>query len=470
MPTLEENIKGFAKKAGAALVGVAGPGRFDGPPSLDPTFEMPGAKSIVSLAVPLSAGAIYDFMGKVSPIPHNLDQAKMNHKMNRLTREVADYLVGLGYKAKPILANNNYRRCLDPFAIRPSFSHRFGAVVSGLGSFGLSGNVVTKEFGSAMVLGTVATNAKLVSDPVRPARETMDTRCKTCKLCDKSCTMGMFRDDDEEYLLINGELHARGKRDNIDFCNAPCFGLHGISRDKKWTNWGQHWIPEWIDSQPDPTDRAKVKQVFMRFGSRIGDSTVRFVGIRHMAHDPHPRELVEDIIPDYEQLSKDENERLKLWTKCLENMGSTGLERDSNLLTCGQCMLVCGPDFAETKKRFDMLVNGGYVVPDSNWKMHHYDTYEEAAKARYIRRVPRAEMARDATANGKLFFTDYFGFEPKGEIQDFFYQIKAKNACAKAGVGGKEAKAPILVNPSYLMAMALPPKKKKRPAPEKMVK
>jgi hypothetical protein len=469
---LEQKIKDFAKKAGAGLVGIAGPGRFDGPPSLDPTFEMPGGKSIISLVLPFSVGAIYEFFGKVSPTPHNIDQTKTNQRMNRISKEIADYIVSLGYKAKPVLANNTYRRCLDPFAIRPSFSHRMGAVVAGLGTFGLSGNVVTKEYGAATVLGTVITNAKLESDPQLPPRYAMDNRCKTCKLCDKSCTMGMFRDDDEEYLLINGELHARGKRDNIDFCNAPCFGLHAISRDKKWTNWGQHWIKEWTDSQPDPNDRVGVRQTFMRVGARSGDSTLRFKTIVRTAHELHPRGLVEDLLPDYESLPKDENERIKILLKAFENMGSFGLERDPNLITCTQCVLVCGPDFEETKKRYDLLCSSGYVVPDADWKMHHYDTYEEAVKHRYVRRVPRAEMMKDATENGKLWFNNYFGIEPKGEIQDFFYQIKAKNACAKAGLKGKEARAPIIINPAYLMAMMMPQKKmgNGRPAPEKITR
>ena len=472
MPELENKIKEFAKKAGVGLVGVAGPGRFNGPPSLDPTFEMPGSKSIVSLVLPLSAGAVYEFMGKVSPLPHNIDQTKTNQRMNRISVEIADYIKSLGYKAHGMAANNTYRRCLDPFAIRPSFSHRMGAVVSGLGTFGLSGNVVTPEYGAAIVLGTVMTNARLVSDPQLPPRLAMDTRCKTCKLCDKSCTLGMFRDDDEEYLLINGELHARGRRDNLDFCNAPCFGLHAISRDKKWTNWGQHWISEWIDKHPDPEPRVNVRQTFMRVGARTGDSTIRFKALIHAAHDLHRRELVEDMLPDYEQLPKDENERIKLWMKALENMGSPGLDKDPNVVTCSQCMMVCGKDFDETKKRYDLLVNSGYVVADADWKMHHYDTYEEAAKARYVRRVPRAQIIEDSTENGKLWFTNYFGFETKGEIQDFFYQIKAKNACARAGLKGKEAKAPIIINPSYLMAMVRPPKKKRngRPAPEKIAK
>ncbi len=353
MPSLEENIKDFAKKAGAALVGVAGPDRMDGPASLDPGFVMRGAKSIVSIALPLDVNAIYDFFGKISPVPHNIDQAIKNQRAHRICTEIAGYIVSQGYKAKVVPPNNTYRRSFDPFMVRPTFSHRFGGLVAGLGSFGLSGNLVTKEYGACIVLDTVVTNAKLKSDPVLPARFVMDNRCKTCKLCDKSCTMGMFRDNEEEYLLINGELHARGKRDNLDFCNAPCFGLHGISRDKKWTNWGQHWIKEWMEEQPDPKKRQEIRSTYMRVGGRTGDSTLRFDVIRHVARDLYPRDKVEDFLPDYEHLPKSEKERQNLMVQLYDNMGFHGLDRDPNLITCSQCMMVCGPDFEETKKRYD---------------------------------------------------------------------------------------------------------------------
>ena len=470
MPSLEENIKDFAKKAGASLVGVAGPDRMDGPPSLDPAFIMPGAKSIVSIALPLDIPSIYDFFGKVSPAPHNMDQAVKNQRAHRIAREIADYLVSLGYKAKAVPPNNTYRRSIDPFMVRPTFSHRFGAVVAGLGSFGLSGNVVTSEYGAAVVLDTVVTNARLKSDPVQPARYVMDNRCRTCKLCDKSCTMGMFRDDDEEYLLINGELHARGKRDNLDFCNAPCFGLHSISRDKQWTNWGQHWIKEWTDSQPDPTKRAEVRQTYMRVGGKTGDSTLRFDVIRHVARDIYPREVVEDFLPSYENMPNSEEERRRIMVQMYEKMGFPGLQRDPNLITCSQCMMVCGKDFDETKKRYDMLTNSGYVVPDHDWKMIHVDTYEEAMalKEKYKRRVHPAEMIKDAQASGNLWFKDYFGYEPVGEFKDLVYRMKVKNACAKAGLKGKEALSPLLLNPTYLASMFFPQKKKRKKKPVDM--
>jgi hypothetical protein len=464
MASLEENIKDFAKKAGAALVGIAGSERMDGPASLDPGYILRGGKSIVSIALPLDVNAIYDFFGKISPVPHNIDQAIKNQRAHRICTEIAGYIISQGYKAKVVPPNNTYRRSIDPFMVRPTFSHRFGGLVAGLGSFGLSGNLVTKEYGACIVLDTIVTNAKLKSDPVQPARFVMDNRCKTCKLCDKSCTMGMFRDDKEEYLLINGELHARGKRDNLDFCNAPCFGLHGISRDKKWTNWGQHWIKEWMDEQPDPKKRQEIRSAYMRVGGRTGDSTLRFDVIRHVARDLYPREKVEDFLPDYEHLPKSEKERQNLMVQLYEKMGFHGLDRDPNLITCSQCMMVCGPDFEETNKRYDLLNSSGYVVPDPDWKMIHVDTYDEAAalKEKYKRRVSTMEMMKDAQASGKLWFKDYFGYEPVGEFKDWLYRMKVKKACSKAGLKGKEALAPLLINPSYLAGMIFPQKRKDR--------
>ncbi|MCX5996357.1 MAG: hypothetical protein NTV42_01810 [Chloroflexi bacterium] len=163
-------------------MGVAGSDRMDGPASLDPGFIMRGAKSIVSIALPLDVNAIYEFFGKISPVPHNIDQAIKNQRAHRICTEIAEYISSLGYKAKVVPPNNTYRRSIDPFMVRPTFSHRFGGLVAGLGSFGLSGNLVTKEYGACIVLDTVVTNAKLKSDPVQPARFVMDNRCKTCKL------------------------------------------------------------------------------------------------------------------------------------------------------------------------------------------------------------------------------------------------------------------------------------------------
>ena len=443
MQNIEQKIKDFARKSGASLAGIAGAERFDGPPSLDPTYTMRGANSVVSFALPMNVPAIYDFLGKKTHGPHNIDQIKMSQRAFRIGEELAAYVRGLGYRAAAVPTNNTYRRSLDIFSTRPSFSHRFGAVVAGLGTFGLSGNVVTREYGAAVYLGSVVTDAGLKSDPVLPARLAMDTRCRACKLCDKSCTLRMFRDDEEEYLLLNGELHARGRRDNLDFCNMPCFGLHGIAIDKKWTNWGRHWIWEYVDRRPDPEDRVGVRRMMMREGPRSGDGGPRYDVIRRWNSILWPREKVEDLLPDYDMLPAGEDEMYRLLVRVQENMGIRGL-KDPYVLTCGQCALVCGPDFIETKKRYDLLVNSGYVVPGPEGRMVRVKTFEEAKdlKKRYEVHVSRGESLRNA--GGGLWVKYYLGFDPKGEIQYANYRRKVKKACAEAGLAGKEASAPTL--------------------------
>jgi len=463
MRKLEENIREFALKAGASLVGIAGPERLDGPPSLDPGYTLRGAKSVISLVLPMNVPAIYDFLGKRSSGPHNIDQARMNQQVHRVARETADYIVSLGYKARAVPANNTYRRALDPFCTRPSFSHRFAAVVSGLGTFGLSGNVVTREFGAAVYLGSVVTTVVLKSDPVLPARHAMDTRCRTCKLCDKSCTLRMFEDNEEEYLLLNGELHARGKRNNVDFCNLSCFGLHAISQDKKWSNWGRHVVKEWLDNQPDPQKGEYVRGMLMRQGAMSGDSTPRFEVIRRIGVKLWPKQDIEDSLPEYENLPKEESELCNMLVKAEEKMGIFGL-KDPYVLTCGQCALVCGPDFEETKKRFDLLTQSGYVVPGPEGRMVRVNTLEEyfQAKEKYPVRVDRSQMMKDANASGSVWLRDYFGLEIGGELQNWIYQGRVKKACARAGLAGREARPLYIGNPGYLLSLIAPKKKKKK--------
>ena len=50
---LEDQIKDFAHDQGVDVVGLAGPERLDGPPSLDLDYSMSGARSVISMALPM---------------------------------------------------------------------------------------------------------------------------------------------------------------------------------------------------------------------------------------------------------------------------------------------------------------------------------------------------------------------------------------------------------------------------------
>jgi ferredoxin len=432
MSGIEQKIKDFVKEQGVEIVGVAGPDRLDGPPSLDPTYTMAGAKSIVSMAVPMNVDAIYKFLGKESNHHHNVDQTRMNTRLHRIASLVAGYIESLGYRAGAVPSNNSYRRSPDAFATHPSFSHRFGALASGIGAQGWSGNVMTEEHGASIYLGTVVTEAVLQSDKPRfSPRHFIDEYCYKCRLCEKTCVAGMFEAKGEEYILINGELHPRGKRRNIDLCNASCFGLHSLSRDKKWTTWGTSWIDEWIEKEPDPKNKLKMRQTLFKEGIKSGDSTPRYSIIRETACVLQPEEFIESYCDEVEE-SESETERFKKLKWFADKLGakSPGLLKNERILTCGQCALVCGPTIDECHKRYNLLINGGFVVPGPNNESTVVKTYEEALEMRkkYLPKVPVSDMIKDFAASTVMWHQYYAGIEPKSVIGGITYDRKLKKA------------------------------------------
>ncbi len=435
MGAFEGKIKDFVKEQGVELVGVAGPERLDGPPSLDPTYELKGARSVVAFAIPMEVNAIHDFLSKKSPAPHNLDQLKGNQRINIISKKLEKFIESRGHKAKRVWVNTNYRRSLNPIFVHPSFSHRFAAIVTGIGAQGLSGNVMTKEHGACVYLGSVVTDAELESDLMLPPRYFMDSECKTCKLCEKACASGMFVADEEEQVLINGEMHPRGKRRNLMLCMSTCFGMHALSRDKRWTTWGRHWIKDWIGDQQDPSDKRKIRSDFGKAVATSGDAGPRYDVIRASTSELYPEEM-EARIPEYDDLPEDELERNKLLGDLAEKYMGVKRLKDPNVLTCGQCCLICGKTMVERADRFHMLSESGLVVPGPEGRMTHCETYEEACEIKKKHRQPvsREQIIADQKHLGKIFTKRYFGFEPKSIWQDFTYQRKLNKAAKEKGL------------------------------------
>ncbi len=428
MSGIEENIRSFLKNQGVGVIGIAGPERFDGPPSLDPTYTMRGAKSIVSFAMPMNVDAIYDFLSKKTPVTHNTNQLIMNQKIHHIAGRLADYLNKLGHKARAVPTNNTYRRSLDVYSTHPSFSHRFGAIVRGIGGQGRSGNVMTKEYGAAVYLSTVVTDAVLKSDSMLEPRYFIDQYCRKCLICDKACPAKMFEMEKEEYVSLNGELHPRGKRRSIDLCNASCFGLHSLSPDKKFSSWGRHWISSWVGREPDPGKENIRKKLLIKGGS-VGDSTVRYKLIRSIGCELHPEEWIDEwkIVKRYEDLPQDELERRKVQAGLIKKYLGISI-KDPNVLTCGQCALVCGPDIKESAKRLRFLREGGIVVSGKDGRTVVVKDFEDALKIRerYPFRISRLRMLSDSLQSGVLWMSYYFGIEPKSIFQNWIYKRKLK--------------------------------------------
>jgi ferredoxin len=430
MNSIEEDIRSFLKNQGVQVIGIAGPERLDGPPSLDPTYTMRGAKSIISFAMPMNVDAIYDFLSKKTPVTHNTDQLIGNQKIHHIAKRLADYINDRGFRARAVPTNNNYRRSLDVYSTHPDFSHRFGAVVSGIAGQGMSGNVMTKEYGAAVYLSTVVTDAVLKSDPMLPPRYFIDQYCKKCLICDKACPAKMFEMEKEEHVLLNGELHPRGKRRSIDLCNASCFGLHSLSPDKKFSSWGHHWISSWVGREPNP-EKENIRKKLLIKGGSVGDSTARYKLIRSIGCELHPEEWIDEwkIVRRYEDLPQDELEQRKIQSGLIKKYLGISIE-DPNVLTCGQCALVCGPTIQESAKRLRLLREGGIVVPGKDGRTIVVKTFEDARKIReqYPFRISRFCRLSDVLQSAVLWTWFYFGIEPRSIIQNWVYQRKLKRA------------------------------------------
>jgi hypothetical protein len=239
----------------------------------------------------------------------------------------------------------------------------------------------------------------------------------------------MFDAKEAEYIYLNGELLPRGRRRNIDFCNTSCFGLHSLSVDHKWTNWGLHWIEDWVEHLPDPRERLTILLALLKRGLTTGDSTQRFDVLRRVCYIIWPDEILEGI-PEVDDLPEDEGERYRILAELMRRMDIRGIESYPIPLICGQCALVCGPTLEETVERYRVLSGAGFVVPGQDGRMTRVDTFEEAAALRRKDSIKpgRLREARDILATALLWHRHYFGVEPRTVYQNWRYKRKLRVA------------------------------------------
>lgn len=433
--SLEQEIKDFMNSVGVDVVGVAGPGRFDGPPSLDPNYILKGAKSIIAYAVPLDAQAIYDFLGKKSAIPHNLDQTRVHQRAIHAGLKLSKFLESKGYKACTDSPNIKWRKTLNPVGSVPRFSVRYGAYVSGIAAPGLSGNAVTKEYGASAIFSCVFTDAELNSDPIMDPREIFDNVCQKCMACAASCPTKMFENHEEEYALLNGHLYPRGKKRDINLCNIGCAGFHAASPNLKYSNWGLGYRKDWLGKIPDPKKQnllwELMKETFLApdFGMRmhVGDPYVK----------PFEEGLFEaPNFPDYEDLpGETEGQKIKAYAKKMEEIVKYPVDYPFPM-TCGSCMAVCGSgiDHKENIKRWKILNSNGFVVMGENKEpIITYDAKEALAIREAHPYAYKKEIRRTHLKGLMYLFSTKFGFDLHGTLRKGKYYRRLEAAIAEKG-------------------------------------
>ena len=217
-----------------------------------------------------------------------------------------------------VVANESYRdeEKIGRLGMHPDLSHRYIAVRSGVGWFGFSGNIITREYGAAVILGTCVTTADL--DPTEPLPPEKNY-CNRCKLCLASCCSGLMDPVQQTKVTLGEREFSYSKRKDYLRCEFVCGGMTGLHPTKKWSTWspGRFAMPE--------DDRA------------FRDAMIK--GIKAYSRRP----AMEGGFPHI-------------------------LMRSKLYLTCGNCQLLCWPDPADRKENFRILTSSGAVIqkPDGS--------------------------------------------------------------------------------------------------------
>jgi epoxyqueuosine reductase QueG len=194
---------------------------------------------------------------------------------------------------------------------KPPISHRYLAVRSGVGFFGLSGNVLTGTEGAAIILGSVVTEAELIKTEPLQAGENY---CDLCRLCTAVCASGFIDGEEQESVTMGGVDFSHSKKHHHSRCDYVCGGFTGLHKSGRWSTWSPGRFPI-----PD-----KDEDFFPALLDSVGPFLKR----------PKTGPAIFNVI----------------------------MPGDKVGLTCGNCQLICHPDKEVRKQRYKMLVESGVIV------------------------------------------------------------------------------------------------------------
>jgi epoxyqueuosine reductase len=207
---LKEEIKEFAKKCGADLVGIGSMDRYDGAPmQSDPRYIFPEAKSIIGLGFRIHRGLLRGIEeGTYFAGYPALGYASINDVYAPMVlREVGNLLEDNGYEA--ILYQNTSVRLgtgvgkpVAPDKPKPDvFLHfRISAFICGMGEIGYSKVFLTPEFGPRQRFAFIITDAPIDPDPLFEGEI-----CDKCMSCVKECTAEAIKGDKTVKVTVAGK-------------------------------------------------------------------------------------------------------------------------------------------------------------------------------------------------------------------------------------------------------------------------
>ena len=171
--SLQQQLFETLYAAGAALAGAAD---LRGVPGCDLPFG-------VSVVLPLPKHITKDLLTAPTAEYHAAYHA-LNDQLNRIVRAGEAFLLAQGFHA---LAQTTDAVATDK-DFRSPLPHKTVATRAGLGWIGKNGLLIVPEFGCAVRISSLLTDA-----PLQPAEPVTVSRCGNCRLCVEACPAKALR-------------------------------------------------------------------------------------------------------------------------------------------------------------------------------------------------------------------------------------------------------------------------------------
>jgi len=203
--------------------GIASVDRLSGAPQGNrPTDLLPGAKSVVVMAVKLSLGAVQtifraheDGLRQAMCIYGSYGYALFpNYYLKYAAYNMARFLEKKGYMSTPVPSG--------PGSAGAPLSNRHAAVAAGIGTFGWLSIVITPDYGPRIRLVSVITQAEIEPDPMYSGPELCNP--EKCGICIRVCPMQAISPTRSKTVTMGGKVFTYGWVD-IPRCEIATRGL-----------------------------------------------------------------------------------------------------------------------------------------------------------------------------------------------------------------------------------------------------
>jgi len=248
--SLTDEVKSFAcDELDVDYVGISDVERLAGAPvGHRPMDLLPGARSVVVMAVRLTEGAVQAIFRAYED---GLRHAQCIYGTHGYALTPNLHLKFASYRMARFLEKKGF--VTTPLPSGPGgggvpFSHRHAAVAAGLGEFGWSGLFLTTDYGPRVRLVSAITRADLEPDPLYDGPALCDV--SACGVCVSVCPSGALTEERSTTVMIGGKSVEYGVTDVVK-CRV---GIEGLQ--KKSLGFKDLPIPE----NPTQADIEKARE------------------------------------------------------------------------------------------------------------------------------------------------------------------------------------------------------------------